>query len=536
MSSARWPMLLSALGIAAVSAIQFSAVKPTNFSGFDEWLVVDLAARGVVGVPYQHRPFSLVFFLPGSALWTHGLVGVKWVHWLYLVAVGILTYLVGRRLSRGNEALAFVAGLIAATWAPEDRLRLDVVLGRGYAGATACLLFAVLLLIESYRARRLVGLFLASLMAGAVVSSVEATAPIAIAATALLWQVEGSRRERLRWAGLFGLFVLAAGAWTAQPLLPGAAPSYQTSALGFDPNPLRVGARVLLLMRYHLEGLVTPNGSEILHPLVGWAALAFVVVFAVLWKISAPRWPRPLAGVVTCGAVGLVGAALGWVAFAMTGAIRTADRTQFLSAPGLGLFLASLAFLLAAKLPRPLGAVALATCGAWIVALGTGRTLTLQAEWDRVSYWQAQNDSLVQLTDLVPRTKDNTLLILLDESGAWPANFTFRHAVHYLYGDQAKGYVAGAHEQFLYPATFTPEGIRYLPWPVIREAWQAPATLHRYYETIVLRLAPDGRLAILDTWPEGALPALPLGAEYLPGARILRDGPLPASREILLRR
>ena len=33
--------------------------------------------------------------------------------------------------------LAFLAGVTAAIWAPADPLRLDVVLGRGYAGAVA---------------------------------------------------------------------------------------------------------------------------------------------------------------------------------------------------------------------------------------------------------------------------------------------------------------------------------------------------------------------------------------------------------------
>ena len=78
-----------------------------------------------------------------------------------------------------------------------------------------------------------------------------------------------------------------------------------------------------------------------------------------------------------------------------------------------------------------------------------------------------------------PRASAGTFLILLDERNTWPATFTFRHAIEYLYEGEAAGLVWGA-QAFLYPARFTAEGLLSEPYVSIREAWRAPVALHRF--------------------------------------------------------
>ena len=110
-------------------------------------------------------------------------------------------------------------------------------------------------------------------------------------------------------------------------------------------------------------------------------------------------------------------------------------------------------------------------------------------------------------------------MLLLDDGGAWPMTFTFRHALRYLYGDGVVGVVRGGAD-FLYPWRVTGQGIVVDPWPVIRGEWQVAPTLHPWDTILVVHRGADGRLAVLPKWPEGVLPPLPAGARYAPEGRI----------------
>jgi hypothetical protein len=118
-------------------------------------LVIDLTHRGILSLPYQNRPFSLAFTLPGSFLSPHGLWGFFLVHALYLAGSAIIVCSIVRRLSPGQEHLALLAGILGPTWAPADDIRLDVTLTASYAGVTWASFLSLLLLIESYRRRSL---------------------------------------------------------------------------------------------------------------------------------------------------------------------------------------------------------------------------------------------------------------------------------------------------------------------------------------------------------------------------------------------
>ena len=119
----------------------------------------------------------------------------------------------------------------------------------------------------------------------------------------------------------------------------------------------------------------------------------------------------------------------------------------------------------------------------------------MQRDWDARSYWSAQSASLRAITAAVPDVLPNTLIVALDSSGAWPATFTFRHALLLLTAGARIGLVPGAHD-FLYPARFVAGGVSCEPWPVIREPWGAAPTFHRGSEIVVLALDEDGTASL----------------------------------------
>ena len=179
---------------------------------------------------------------------------------------------------------------------------------------------------------------------------------------------------------------------------------------------------------------------------------------------------------------------------ALTPVVRTPARTQILSAPGFGLALAAtIAALARLVAPRWRPAVA-AALGAWVVAVGTGRVVAMQAEWDASrSLYPAQAATLSALVRAAPGLEPGSLVLLLDDGGAWPMTFTFRHALRYLYGDGVVGIVRDGAD-FLYPWRVTGQGIVVDPWPVIRREWQVAPTLHPW-DTILVVAARRGRPA-----------------------------------------
>jgi hypothetical protein len=528
------PAIVALLGLLAVFAVGYAVVSPANFSGWDEWLVIDLTSRGEVALPFENRPFSLLFNLPGSVLTPTGLRGFWLVHGLYLWIAASSVFFLARRLAPGEERLAFLSAAIAATWAPRDDMRLDAVLLANYSGAAAATLVAAVALVESVRARRPLLLGAGALLGFIAVRALESTAALVVTAPALLWLVPGSvdrgeRARRLRYTLGWTAIVLPALALAVWPLLPGAPPSYQSAGLGLDPHPGHVAVRLARQIAFQLLPLVSTDPRELLAASAGLAALSFLVAWAGLGRLRTGL-EDARGGGSRLVAAGLGATVLGHAVLVLSPAMTTPSRMQILSAPGIGLLLAG--GFAAATLPlgpRARGA-SLALLGCAVVALGTARTATWQRAWDERSLWPAQKASLSGIVREAPGLADGTLLLLLDEGGAWPASFTFRHAVRYLYGSTVIGTVWGA-EPFLYPVHLVPEGAVSAPYESIRVPWQVPVTFHPYGAVVVMRAHADGRAEILDRWP-GDLPKLPAGAVYEPRRRVV-GAPFRAERAIL---
>jgi len=521
----RRPALVAALALAAVWATQFALLAPTNFTRTDEWLYVSLTSRGIVDCPHMQRPLALLWALPGALL-PHRFVGFHLTDGVYVLLTGWLVFLLARRLS-GEVVLALLAGAFALAWAPRDMNRLLTVQATVAAGPTCATLLAFVLLVESWARRRVLLLLLAGAVAFVTVRSYEATAALMLGGPLLVLWLSGLRSRRgWIWAGAFGGVVAVAVALTALFLRRPEA-SYQF-ALGFDPRPWAVLGRLALQFGLHLLPLFAPPPALMTFS-VGIAVIVFLVGYGLmpaLEGLSAPRGRRlALAG------IGAVLAALGYLPFCLLSSIQSATRTQFLSGPGIALLLAAAFTLAASFLPARARLVGVGVLGAWVVAFGTGNTVAMQRLWTGMSSYPAQTSLLRQLTARMPDVQPHTLVVLIDGRDAFPAIFTFRHAIGYLYDQRAAGIVWGAAD-YLYSFTFDDEGVRLEPWDAIRRAWRDEPTRYGYGELIVARGGADGRLALLRDWPP-ELPPLPPGARYDPEARIVRGGPAVRAQDIL---
>jgi hypothetical protein len=518
----RRAVLSIALTIGAVALAQQAWVSPTNFGGADEWLLLDLSSRGILGVPYANRPLVLLWQALPASLLPGDLRGFWLFTTLTFAATGALTAWLALRLAPGERALALLAGVATVAWAPLDTLRLDTVLIGGYAGFTLVAVAALVLFVEAWHRRKFALLAAGMALALAATLGVESVLPVLAVAPILIgggWRHD--RRRFGQWTLAWTAVLAAGAALKLGPLLLGW-PSYQSGALGMDPHPLRAGGRVLQLAWMQIGPLLTSSPRELAVPAVPLAVLALLAGLAGLRRAGGPppdREPaRKAIGFVLVAGVLLTLSA--HATLALTPAVRTPARTQILSAPGFGLALAaSIAALARLAGPRWRLVVA-AALGAWVVAVGTGRVVAMQAEWDASgNAYPAQSRTLSALTRAAPGLEPGTLVLLLDDSGAWPMTFTFRHALRYLYGDGVVGVVRGGAD-FLYPWRVTARGVVVEPWPVIRGDWEVAPTLHPWDTILVVRGGADGQLTVLARWPEGVLPPLPAGARYAPGERI----------------
>jgi hypothetical protein len=524
------PAVPMVLGVIAVFWCGWAFVSPRNFGGYDEWLIVDLVSRGIVGVPYANRPLVLLWAVPPAWAMPHDLRSYHLFEGLYLCGAGLLSLALGLRLLPRWRFVAFLAAVFSVCWAPLDKGRLDPVLMTSYAGNTAATVGSVLLYVEAARRRRWPWLVAALALGLVAARAGEVTIPL-LAAAPLLALALPSPQPRpfaLLWIGM----VAVAGTLAALPLLmPTPQATYQAGALGLDASPLRVLSRLALHVRFQFGPLLLPAPHELARPAVAVASGVFALLGVWTLRETRPSFDPPRALYALMG-WGLVLAVLAYGPYVVSGGAVTPSRTQVLSAPGIGLFLAAAITGIAAAVPRRLRAACLLALATGVVAVGTGRILAMQEEWNGQSLWPGQNDTLVQLTRLVPDVRPDTVLLLLDEGGSWPAIFTFRHAIRYLYRDRANGVVWRAHP-FLYATTFEARGLRSQPWPVIREPWRVEARLYPYDAVVVVRRLAPGSMRIEERWPP-ELPPLPEGAVYDPRARVAAGVPAVAERRILV--
>lgn len=543
------------LAVASVLAAQQAWVSASNFHGADEWLGIELASRGVVGVPYANRPLVFLWLAVAQRVWPDDLAAYWAFTSLAFLATGLLTAWLAIRILPRAPMLALLAGVFAVAWAPLDWLRLDTTLIAGYAGFTAGTLLALALFVESWRRQSRALLLCSGALALSCALGVEsvipvlAAGPLLVLATPQRRATAATRARLVSWLSTWSGFVVLCALFAAAPALVGL-PSYQTGALRLDLAPQRVLWRLVRLLGMQALPLVTSAPRELAHPAVPLAVLALALGVALAWR-AAPRASRGRGrdSLLALG-VGIALAAAAHLGLALTASLRDPGRSQLLSAPGFGLCLAAsvnwagtaLGAALArfgparAGLPQALARGAVLLAASWTVGVGTGRVVAMQGEWDagRNAY-PLQRRALADLVRQAPALRPNTLVILLNgPDAAFPLSFTFRHAVALLYPGQAIGLVADG-EPFAYPWARTAEGVAVVPWPVIRGPWGVRPTLHRWDEIVVALAGSGGALEVCGEWPAERLGPLPAGAVYRPDARVLSAAAAPPSRRLLRR-
>jgi len=533
-------LVVACLSVVAVFWAIFAWVRSTNFGGTDEWLYIALASRGVLGIPYAHRPLVLLWTVIPAWIWPNDLRAYYLAHGLYLSLSGVLVLLLCRRLAPARPLLGYLSGVFAAIWAPLDFLRLDTVLLTGYAGFTLGSFASVVLFVESWVWSSVPLLAFAGLVGFVAARGFEGVLPVLAVAPVLLWALPtvrpGLARARAAgWIAAWEALVVFAALLAVWPVLHApTAGSYQTSALRLDLTPSAVASRMVRQFGYHLLPVVTSPPRELATPAVPVAVAVFALGYVLLRRADpADAEPDRRADLVRLSVIGLLLAAAGYSAFTLTGSILGAARTQFLSTPGIGIALAAAVLIARSWLPRSSREVGTGLLAAWIVALAASRTVAMQTEWDLWrSRFPVQQGTLAGIIEKAPDLKPGTLIVLLDETAEWPTTFTFRHAVEHLYAGHVLGMVWGANE-FLYPTYFRADGVYMVPWPVIREGWSVQPTFHRYDQLLVARLDPSGLVTVLEAWPTGELPPLPDGERYDPHPLIERDRPEIPERAIL---
>jgi hypothetical protein len=517
--------LLDLLGLTALFTVHFWAVKASNMGGY-EWPNLHLASRGIISFPHANRPLTLLWHLLPAQLWPHDLRAYLVTEWLYLVAGGWLLYALVRRLAPEWPGLALLAGAFALTWVPMDHARLQPTVIVGYAGSSLGILALLWLYLESWRRDRRVLLTAACLGALLLARIAEAVIPPLAVAPLLLPSPRPWVRLRLWLGAWFG--ALLAGVALVLPSALGRAGSYQSS-LRFDPDPTRMGERWALQFGYHLSPLLRVEVAEMAAPAVALAA----ALFALLWWRSASEAGGAqfaTAPALATTLLGLLSAGLAYAAFVPAAAFVHPVRTQILAAPGIAVALSGLLYLLARRLPPRAAALLVGLLGTWVVAVGTGRTLALQRDWDTYGRYPVQRAVLAEILRLAPDVRPHTLIVLLDPAQSFPAMFPFRHAIEYLYARRASGLAWGVPEVF-YPFAFGPAGVTVEPVAALREPWEDAPTTYGYHEIVAFARSPAG-LQVLESWP-AMLPPLPPGARYEPRARIVATDPGLPSRALL---
>jgi hypothetical protein len=506
-----------ALSLAVAFAAGYSAVRSTNFGGYDEWLVVSLTSRGIADYPYANRPLAGAWALPGVLGLPSSLGGYRLAQASWLFLSGLVVFAIVRRLAPGAPRLAALAAAFALTWAPLDPHRLNPLNNLAYSGATLAALLALLLLLEwaagGGRAL-LAGAFLCAFVSA---RSYEGTMGLLAPGGAVLLLALGEHRRRPLGValGAWAAVLAGAAATVALPLLASTTGSYQLSGLRLSVEPGGVLRRLAQQVGWHVGPLAAPPPVWSARLAVAGAAMATALVASPAGEGVSRRRLASLA------AAGLGLGVTAWSLMLLTPATVAPAKMQGFSAPGFGLMLAAGTLLAASLLPKRARLAATLALSCAVVALGTARTLALQREWDERSAYPAQRLLLERLAALAPDLREGTLVVLVDADGVFPATFTFRHAVSYLYRGRAVGLVAGGHE-FLYPAQFDARGVASLPWPVLRGPWREPARLYGYDALVVVRQS-GGTLALEPSWP-AELPSAPGTAGYEPLARVVRGG------------
>lgn len=509
------------LALGAVFWSVFAPVRATIFEGFDEWFLHWVSRRGLVGCPYSNRPFNSLWTLPGSWITPDGFLGYHVAHATYLWLTGWCTYHIVRRVAPGDTVLAFLAGTLAAVWAPTDLTRLNSVTRTISSGFTLGMLLAAIAFLESWLRGSRALLACALLLAYVAVRGYEASLPLLLLTTTVVL-LRGGGGSRALWSvSWLAMLATTAIEVVVAVVFRGGEPLYQLDVVGAD---LRLGPVLMRLARqYSAHLLLLPSARPSWEGLSAASAVVPAAVFLVsgvlVWRLFGRENDLPPARIAALGLGGFLLAGAAYLPFVLSAKGGYIYRTQFFSTPAIAVFLAAAVRLAAGALRPRWRAPAALLAGACLLALAGASTSAMLRAWEGFDFYPRQRTVLLQITQQAPDLEAGTLVLLIEERPrAFLATLSFRHATELLYPERATGLALGGWD-YLYPTRIDRGGILTTPWASIQRSWGLRPTFHSAEQIVVFRHDGRGHVWLIEEWPPELATGLP-GAGYAPRKRI----------------
>jgi len=465
----RQHLLVTASLLATAFAYYLLAAYPFNWTGGDEWGGIAVASQDIVSCSHCARIALLYNWLayeisPGT-LWGFRILGA-----FTLWAGGLALYVIGQRLFPGRTFAAIAWAVFYVVFLTRDYVKLFPVYTATYAFSVSVALWAIALYVESWARGSLLWLLAALVVNVLAVWSYETSICLLLLPPLVLGVVtprEG--RRTVGWIAAWYVVLALALVRYALPALEGEDVAYQRM---HTPLPLHrwPHAFELQLLRHFGAIQELSPGALVDHWGIVLAVLAASVPLLVLARRDASD-SRPAAhrtGLVAIVGLGLVCVVAGVAPYAVIFG-GTPGRAHYYSTPGAVLMAAGvLALVVSFAGARWRGTALTAIWLAFIVTF-----TALSADYRNSYWWDRQTALLRQLTELVPTTREDTLIVLLEP----PADPTFRHPVafyylvHYLYGPGTTG-ITDTKEQVLLDVDHLPGEIHIKP-----KSWAASLSI-----------------------------------------------------------
>ena len=511
--------LLVAASLLATSFAYFLlAAHPFNWTGGDEWGGLDLASQGIVSCSHCKR-ICLIYNWLAYQLWPGTLWGFRIFGAFALWGGGLALYAIGRRLFPRQRFVPMTWAVFYVVFLTRDYVKLFPVYTATYACSVTVALWAIALYAESWVRRSWIWLAAALAVDVLAVWSYETSIPLLLLPPAVLVLVAPwNERRTIAWVGAWYAVLALAALRYALPMLEAGGTAYQRM---YSPLPLHrwPHAFELQLLRHFSEvGQFSP-GALVEHWVAAIVTLGASVPLLILAfrdaVASTPAEDRAsLGAALVLGFVALVaGVAPYTVLFG-----GYAGRAHYYSTPAAALMLvAALALAVSFAGARWRGWI---IASSWLVFVVIS---TVSSAHHRYTFWWDRQTALLRrLTDLVPATRPETLIVLLEP----PTDPSFRHptafysAVRYLYGPGTTG-ISDSTEQVLLDVEYLPGEIHIVP-----KAWAASMSIReaRFPLDRVILVAEtlQGNLSIAADVP--ARFGGTAGKRYAPDARIEHAG------------
>ncbi len=448
---------------------------------------------------------------------------------------GVVTFLIFRRLWSSSPLFGFLVGALVIVHASDGALNFIGQLHQ--FGFIFCLGLSIYLLLESWTAHKqsLAIFFLVPSLLFLYICLWTYESPyfLILSAPVILFALRPQFNRRFLtttviWYIIPGIY----GYLQFEKYLVAKANNYQTSILRPDMNAIAIVHDLLLHIQQSLQfwrwaATLSPHGVAVLAPTIAAGCAVAFIVGAHLVSPSGLLGSKtpPTGDLLGSFGIGFMILSLSFPVYLLVAGNTMFWRTQMLSGFGSAIVLSSGIFLLTQViLKRKYRAIlAVALCSV-IVFNGVRAGVFFQGVHEY--RWQIHRNVMAQISHLIPNVENPTLILLTNlpkayELDPFGATLWFDFPIQLLYPNKAVvGYFLdenGAHSTDN-PWDFTAKGMSWRKKGMAQKIDQVS-----YSQIIVLRYEPDGKISLLEEFPNDLLPQRFDTSTYAPHSRISRD-------------